>query len=96
MNFITYEFLVFFAIVSAFYFLVQHRAQNRMLLVASYVFYGWWDWRFLGLLLLSSLVDFTCGLLMDPERKLPLSAPKRKRVISVSIVTNLGILSFFK
>ena len=62
MLFHTPEFAVFFAIVLPLYFLLPHKAQNFMLLVASYIFYGWWDWRFLGLLFLSTAVDFSVGL----------------------------------
>ena len=51
------EFLVFLPIVFGLYWFVTHRhlrAQNLLLLVASYIFYGWWDWRFLGLIALST------------------------------------------
>lgn len=96
MNFATVEFGVFFAIVLAVYFLLSHRWQNRFLLVASYVFYGWWDWRFLGLLLLSSVVDYGCALLVDRTRHPEFPAGKRKLALIVSIVTNLTILGFFK
>ena len=56
------QFWVFFAIVLSLYAMLSHQAQNLILLVASYVFYGWWDWRFLGLLLFSTAVDYICGL----------------------------------
>ena len=69
MNFVSNTFLVFFAVVAGFYWILPHRLQNRLLLVASYVFYGWWDWRFLGLLLVSSLVDFTCGFCSNGENR---------------------------
>lgn len=68
MNFATVEFGIFFAAVCAVYFLLDHRWQNRFLLLASYVFYGWWDWRFCSLMLLSSVVDYACALLVDRER----------------------------
>ncbi len=96
MNFATIEFGIFFAIVLALYFVLSHRWQNRMLLVASYVFYGWWDWRFCSLMLISSLVDYCCGLLVDRERHPELSVRKRKLVLTASVVTNLTILGFFK
>ena len=96
MNFATVEFGVFFAVVLSVYFLLNHRWQNRFLLVASYVFYGWWDWRFLGLLLLSSVVDYGCALLVDRARHPDLPAARRKLVLAASIVTNLTILGFFK
>lgn len=96
MNFISYEFIVFFAVVAGLYAVLGHRGQNRMLLVASYVFYGWWDWRFLGLLLISSVVDFTCGQIVDPKRENPLPDARRKLGLALSICVNLGILGFFK
>lgn len=61
------------------------------LLAASLFFYGWWDIRFLGLLLLTSTVDFVVGrLLDDPQRK------HRKAILAVSVVVNLGVLAVFK
>ncbi|MFH1037226.1 MAG: MBOAT family protein [PVC group bacterium] len=96
MNFATVDFGVFFAVVLAVYFLLNHRWQNRFLLIASYVFYGWWDWRFLGLLLLSSVVDYVCALLVDRDRHPDFSPRQRKLVLIVSIVTNLTVLGFFK
>jgi D-alanyl-lipoteichoic acid acyltransferase DltB (MBOAT superfamily) len=86
------EFAVFLVFVLALYLCLPQRAQNRMLLVASYVFYGAWDWRFLGLIALSTLIDYAVGLRIaasdDPAR--------RKRWVVVSIVSNLGILGAFK
>ena len=74
--------------------MLTHRAQNLLLLAASYLFYGWWDWRFLGLIWLSTAVDYTCGLRIaaaDPD------APHaRRRWLTLSCVTNLGLLGFFK
>ncbi len=96
MNFATVEFGIFFALVLAVYFVLHHRWQNRLLLIASYVFYGWWDWRFCSLMLISSLVDYCSGLLVDRERHPELSARRRKLALTVSIVTNLAILGFFK
>jgi len=96
MNFATIEFGVFFTVVLAVYFLLNHRWQNRFLLVASYVFYGWWDWRFLGLILVSSLVDYFCALRVDRTRSPDLPAGERKLFLALSIITNLTILGFFK
>ncbi len=68
------------------------RSQNALLLVASYLFYGWWDWRFLSLIIVSSLVDFLVGRgLASTEHKVA-----QKKLLTVSIATNLGILGFFK
>jgi D-alanyl-lipoteichoic acid acyltransferase DltB (MBOAT superfamily) len=60
--------------------------------VASYIFYGWWDWRFLSLILLSTLVDFSVGnLLQKTTKKL-----RRKLLLWISIVFNIGLLAVFK
>ena len=68
------------------------KTQNILLLVASYFFYGWWDWRFLSLIVLSSFVDYTIGLQMANQK----NAKKRKRLLATSIIVNIGILGFFK
>jgi D-alanyl-lipoteichoic acid acyltransferase DltB (MBOAT superfamily) len=92
MSFVSLVFLVFMLVVYTAYLLLGHRGQNRMLLVASLVFYGWWDWRFLGLLLLTASVDWWVGLRIhasdDPRA--------RNRWLAGSIVANLGVLGFFK
>uniref|UniRef100_UPI00359450F7 MBOAT family O-acyltransferase n=1 Tax=Aquiflexum sp. TaxID=1872584 RepID=UPI00359450F7 len=68
------------------------KAQNGFILLASYVFYGWWDWRFLGLIAFSSLVDYICGLKIgDAEDTF-----KRKVYLGISLGVNLGLLGFFK
>jgi len=94
MLFNSWVFLAFFCIVLALYVLTQRRLswQNAMLLIASYVFYGWWDWRFLGLVLLSTVIDYVAAIRID-------SAPNpvaRKRWLMVSMVSNLGVLAGFK
>ena len=68
------EFLLFLPIVFGLYWFVTQRnlkAQNLLLLVASYVFYGWWDWRFLGLIALSTIVDFLVGIRIEeaPDKR---------------------------
>ena len=68
MLFNSLEFLVFLAVVYGLYRVLPFRGQNWMLLVASYVFYGWWDWRFLFLMILSTSVDFWTGLVLDRGR----------------------------
>ena len=68
MLFNSVEFLIFLPLVFALYWLVgsRHlRFQNLLVLVASYVFYGWWDWRFLGLIALSTVVDFLVGIRIE-------------------------------
>lgn len=90
MLFNSLEFLLFFPLVLAIYYVLNYRLQNVWLLLASYIFYGWWDWRFCSLLLISTLVDYSCGLSISHY-------PRKKRLwVSISILTNLGILGFFK
>ncbi len=66
--------------------------QNFLIVVASYVFYGWWDWRFLSLILFSTLVDYTIGRKLSNEE----NQTKRKILLWTSLVVNLGFLVFFK
>jgi len=66
--------------------------RNILLLIASYVFYGWWDWRFLSLIIISSITDFTLGYWLDKTQ----NSNKRKLLLLSSILVNLGILGFFK
>ena len=95
MLFNTVEFFVFFVVVLLLYRALPHRAQNWMLLVASYVFYGWWDWRFLALIAGSTVLDWALGLLIEHarERKGDRAA---KRAVALSVAANLTILGFFK
>lgn len=63
MLFNSLDFLIFLPIVFGMYWAIRNlRAQNAFLLLASYVFYGWWDWRFLLLIIFSSALDYLCGL----------------------------------
>ena len=68
------------------------RLQNFFLLVVSYIFYGWWDWRFLSLLFFSSMVDYTVGLLLQKKEK----QFHRNLLLGISLIANLGLLGFFK
>ena len=90
MVFNSFVFVVFFALVYGLYIVLRHRAQNVLLLVASYVFYGWWDWRFLSLVLASTVLDYVCGLRIVDD------ATRRRLWISLSMAGNLGLLFFFK
>jgi alginate O-acetyltransferase complex protein AlgI len=85
-------FFIFFACVYATYLACRGnlRVQNILLVVASYIFYGWWDWRFLGLIWLSTLVDFICSNQIVKQPRLA------KRFMMISVFANLGILGFFK
>jgi len=68
------------------------KLQNFLIVVASYLFYGWWDWRFLSLIFFSTLVDFTIGQKLRKEQ----NQLKRKVLLWTSILINLGFLGFFK
>ena len=95
MLFNSIDFAIFLPIVFLLYWGIgrKHiRAQNILIVVASYLFYGWWDWRFLFLILLSTLVDYTIGLALEKEDKVQ----KRKILLWASLLVNLGLLGFFK
>src|SRR3954451_2067665 len=79
-------------VVSVAYRLLPHRGQNWLLLIASYYFYAAWDWRFLGLLIGSTLVDYTCALLLGHTE----SRARRRAILCVSLGFNLSMLGFFK
>ncbi|MBK7701922.1 MAG: MBOAT family protein [bacterium] len=85
-------FVLFLAVVLLVYPRLRHRPQNVFLLVASYVFYGYWDWRFLLLLWISSGVDYWAAGRMGRTD----NQSVRKRLLLVSMATNLGLLGFFK
>lgn len=92
-------FLAFFAIVYTLYLLLNKRVrwQNVLLLGASYYFYGRWDWRFLALIAISTVVDFFVGRAIGAiPADTPANLLKRKRLLAVSMMINLGILGFFK
>jgi alginate O-acetyltransferase complex protein AlgI len=92
MVFTSLHFAAFFVVVYALYRVLPHRAQNVMLLVASYYFYAAWDWRFLSLLIGSTVVDFLVGRYLGAEHP----ASRRRRALVVSLVYNLGVLAIFK
>jgi alginate O-acetyltransferase complex protein AlgI len=85
-------FLLFLAVVLALYYPLNHRGQNVMLLLASYFFYGWWDYRFLSLLLFTSLFDYVCALKIEAENR----PARRKLFLASSIFVNMGVLGIFK
>jgi D-alanyl-lipoteichoic acid acyltransferase DltB (MBOAT superfamily) len=92
MLFNSFVFWAFFCLVLTAYRLSGHRTQNRLLLVASYIFYGFWDWRFLFLMFFSTVVDFFVA------RWLHGLTDERKRglLLKVSLAVNLSLLGFFK
>ena len=92
MVFNSLHFVWFFIAVYAAYRLLPHRGQNWLLLISSYYFYAAWDWRFLGLLAASTIVDFTTAQLLERS-----TAPGRRRLfLVVSLTFNLTLLGFFK
>ncbi len=94
MLFTSIEFLVFLPVVFSLYWLLRKRLQwqNLMVVAASYLFYGWWDWRFLLLIAFTTLCSFTSGLLIKPER----SRRHNMTIMWLNIGINLGILGLFK
>ena len=93
--FLPVVFLIYWAIGSAHIDDTRKlRLQNAVVVVASYVFYGWWDWRFLLLIAFTSLCSWSSGLLIDKSRK---SSVKRSRFwLWLNIAVNIGILAAFK
>jgi alginate O-acetyltransferase complex protein AlgI len=93
MTFTTLTFLIFFVMVFAVYWSLRNRmAQNVLLVIVSYIFYGWWDWRFCWLMLAASLLDYFVGLGLDRWT----SQTKRKLLLAVGLSCNLGLLGYFK
>ncbi len=95
MLFNSIDFAVFLPIVFLLYWLLANKSlklQNALIVLASYVFYGWWDWRFLSLIVFSTLVDYTIGRKLKSEK----NQTKRKILLWTSICVNLGFLGFFK
>lgn len=92
-NSITY--FIFLATVFSCYWFVfkfSHKLQIILLLISSYIFYGWWDYRFLSLIFLSTLVDYLVGIELEKEDK-----PRRRNILlSLSVIFNIGMLFTFK
>ena len=95
MLFNSIEFLLFLPIVFVLYWFVFNKNlkhQNLLILVSSYVFYGWWDYRFLSLIVLSTIVDYVIGLNISTQS----SKKNQKILLWCSLLFNLGVLGFFK
>lgn len=95
MLFNSIDFAIFLPIVFTIYWIFATKnlkLQNGIIVIASYIFYGWWDWRFLSLILFSTLVDYTVGLLLSNEQR----EKQRKALLWSSIAINIGLLGFFK
>ena len=95
MFFNSIEFLLFLSIIFFLYWFIVNKnlsTQNALVVIASYVFYGWWDWRFLFLIFCSTLIDYAAGLLLVKTE----SQRRRKALLALSVICNLGFLGFFK
>jgi alginate O-acetyltransferase complex protein AlgI len=95
MLFNSIDFAVFLPTVFVLYWFVTDKnlkLQNFLIVAASLLFYGWWDWRFLSLIIFSTLVDYMVSLQLKNE----VSQKKRKMLLWISILLNLGFLGFFK
>lgn len=95
MTFQSLEYLIFLSIVFVLYWIVCRKSrsfQNGLIVTSSMVFYGWWDWRFLGLLLITTFSTFFAGLWMARME----DNKKRRWILSGTIILNVGILFFFK
>ena len=95
MLFNSFDFAIFLPIVFILYWFVVKKnlkLQNLLIVIASYVFYAWWDWRFLFLIIFSTLVDYFVGLQLATQE----NNKKRKALLWISILVNIGFLGFFK
>jgi len=94
MLFNSFTFVAFFLAVYPLYLILHksRRAQNVLLLIASYFFYGSWDWRFLGLLALSTVIDFFMAQKIDAAE----DPRRRRRLLTILVTCNLTLLGFFK
>ena len=95
MLFNSIEYAIFLPIVFLFYWFIVNKnlkLQNFFLLTVSYIFYGWWDWRFLILIIFSSMVDYLVGIGLEKQQ----DKAKRKMLLLTSILANIGFLGFFK
>ncbi len=94
MLFNSLDFAVFFPIVFIVYWIFSRNLtlRNTVILLSSYLFYGWWDWRFLFLIIVSSAVDYFVGQRLSKAKE----AKKRKAYLALSLAVNLGFLVYFK
>jgi D-alanyl-lipoteichoic acid acyltransferase DltB (MBOAT superfamily) len=91
MLFNSFQYWIFFFIVAALFYSVPFRFGKILLLLASYVFYMWWDPRFIVLILTSTVVDYYLGIFLETA-----SGRRKKLLLVISLMVNLGILGFFK
>lgn len=95
MLFNSIEFLIFLPIVFFLYWYVfkSLKYQNLFIVIVSYIFYGWWDWRFLILIALTTLLSYISGLCIDYYES---NRRKQKLICTLNIIVNLFILGVFK
>ena len=89
------SFAIFLPIVFIIYWSLKNKHliyQNLILLISSYIFYGWWDWRFLSLIALSTVVDYLVGIQIDKAE----SKKTKRNFLLISLIVNLGLLAVFK
>src|SRR6266480_7922308 len=91
MLFNSFQYWIFFVIVAVLFYSMPFRVGKLVLLLASYIFYMWWDPRFIVLILTSTVVDYFLGIWLEAT-----SGPRKKLLLAVSLVVNLGLLGFFK
>ena len=91
MLFNSFQYWIFFFVVAMLFYSMPFRFGKVLLLLASYVFYMWWDPRFIVLILTSTVVDYYLGILLETA-----TGRRKKLLLAVSLVVNLGILGFFK
>jgi alginate O-acetyltransferase complex protein AlgI len=87
--------LVFALFIFAFfptYWFLKGRSRMWLCLLASYLFYGWWDWRFLGIVLFTTVLDYSLGIFIEDEN----DRKKKNHLVLISVLSNLGFLGFFK
>ncbi|MBO6606962.1 MBOAT family O-acyltransferase [Psychroserpens sp.] len=95
MLFNSIDFVIFLPIVFACYWLLRRfhvNYQNSLVVISSYLFYAWWDYRFLSLIIFSTIVDYLVG----NQLKIANTESKRKLLLGCSLIANLGLLGFFK
>lgn len=95
MLFNSLDFAVFLPIVFVLYWFVLYKSlksQNLLIVISSYLFYGWWDWRFLSLIAFSTVVDYVVGLQLEKAE----DSFRRRALLILSLSVNIGLLGFFK
>jgi alginate O-acetyltransferase complex protein AlgI len=86
-------FAIFILLFFPAYWLLKGRARMWVCLIASYIFYGWWDWRFLSIVAFTTILDYSLGIFIENAEE---NATKKKQLVFLSVIANLGFLGFFK